>query len=159
MARPLDGIKIVDLTYMLMAPYTTQVLGDMGADVVKVEPPEGDPVRNIGPYHALGTPQAFANDPRYASMTTRTEHIDSIYSELAETLLTPTSADWLELFDKADIPAMPLKPANWSKTQPALDKLAPRLGEHSAEVLREIGFDEVRMADMMANGVSAVAEN
>ena len=44
MARPLDGIRIVDLTNMLMAPYTTQILGDMGADVVKVEPPGGDPI-------------------------------------------------------------------------------------------------------------------
>ena len=402
MARPLDGIKIVDLTNMLTAPYTTQILGDMGADVVKVEPPDGDPIRDIGPYRnpgmgpiflnvnrskrsivlnlktdeghaavmalirranvliynrrpqamkrldldyetvkaanprviyvgifgygqdgpyaakpafddliqgavaipslaqmaagggsptyspaaivdrcvglwgvgqinaalfhqcrtgegqridipmfemmatfvlgehfsgqtfdppigppgyarmlssdrrpyptrdgyvcvmiytdrhwqawfdALGTPDVFADDPRYASITTRTENIDSIYSELAETLLTRASADWLELFDKADIPAMPLNtpeslltdphldavgffksvehptegkihdmavPAIWSETQPAPDKLAPRLGEHSAEVLREIGFDDARIADMMANGVSAVADN
>ena len=46
-----------------------------------------------------------------------------------------------------------------TRSQPAPDKLAPRLGEHSAEVLREIGFDEARIADMMASGVSAVAEN
>jgi len=49
MARPLDGVKIVDFSNMLMAPYATQILGDMGADVVKVEAPGGDPVRNIGP--------------------------------------------------------------------------------------------------------------
>ena len=50
-------------------------------------------------------------------------------------------------------------PAKWSETQPMPDKLAPRLGEHSVEVLREIGFDEARISNMMANGVTAVADN
>ena len=37
MNKPLDGVKVVDLSNMLMAPYATQILGDMGADVIKVE--------------------------------------------------------------------------------------------------------------------------
>jgi len=49
MAKPLDGVKIIDLSNMLMAPYATQILGDMGADVIKVESPAGDPIRDIGP--------------------------------------------------------------------------------------------------------------
>jgi crotonobetainyl-CoA:carnitine CoA-transferase CaiB-like acyl-CoA transferase len=49
MARPLDGVRIIDLSNMLMAPYATQILGDMGADVIKVESPAGDPIRDIGP--------------------------------------------------------------------------------------------------------------
>jgi crotonobetainyl-CoA:carnitine CoA-transferase CaiB-like acyl-CoA transferase len=397
MTRPLDGIKIVDLTNMLMAPYTTQILGDMGADVIKVEPPEGDPIRKIGPYRnpgmgpiflntnrskrsivlnlktdeghaavielirradvliynrrpqvmerlglsyevvkavnpriiyagifgygqdgpyaakpafddliqgavaipslaqqasggapvyspaaiidrgvglwavgqvnaalfhqlrtgegqridmpmfemmttfvlgehfsgqtyeppigppgyarllssdrrpyptkdgyicvmvytdrhwqdyfkAMGTPDVFSDDPRFASMTTRTENIDSIYAELAKTLLTRTSADWLDFFDTADIPVMPLNtaeelindphldavgffktvehpsegairdmavPSTWSETQPAPDKLAPRLGEHSQEILREVGFDDTRITNMLKSGATA----
>ncbi len=402
MARPLDGIKVIDLTNMLMAPYTTQVLGDMGADVIKVEAPEGDPIRKIGPFRnpgmgpiflntnrskrsivlnlkteeghaavielirgadliiynrrpqvmerlglsydavkavnpriiyagvfgygqdgpyaakpafddliqgavaipsfaqiaagggaptyspaaivdrcvglwavgqinaalfhqcrtgegqridipmfemmttfvlgehfsgqtfeppigppgyarilssdrrpyptrdgyvcvmiytdrhwqawfeALGTPDKFADDPRFASMTTRTENIDSIYAELAELLLTRTTDDWLALFEAADIPAMPLHspeslltdehleavgffktvehpsegtirdmsvPAIWSETQPAPDRLAPRLGEHSEQVLREIGFDDERIANMITSGVTSTPAN
>lgn len=64
MTRPLDGIKIVDLTNMLMAPYATQVLGDMGADVVKVEPLEGDPIRKIGPHRNPGMGPIFLNTNR-----------------------------------------------------------------------------------------------
>ncbi|MEZ5764350.1 MAG: CoA transferase [Xanthobacteraceae bacterium] len=46
---PLEGVKIVDMTSVLMGPYATQMLGDYGADVVKVESPEGDITRQIGP--------------------------------------------------------------------------------------------------------------
>src|SRR5437763_783536 len=47
--RPLDGIKVVDLSRILAGPYCTQYLGEMGADVIKVEPPLGDDTRGWGP--------------------------------------------------------------------------------------------------------------
>ena len=46
---PLQGVKIIDMTSVLMGPYATQMLGDYGADVIKVESPEGDITRLIGP--------------------------------------------------------------------------------------------------------------
>ena len=46
---PLHGIRIIDMTSVLMGPFASQALGDMGADVVKVESPHGDLVRQIGP--------------------------------------------------------------------------------------------------------------
>ena len=61
MSGPLDGIRIVDFSNMLMAPYASQILGDMGADVIKIEAPEGDPVRGIGPARHAGMGAIYLN--------------------------------------------------------------------------------------------------
>ena len=54
-SRPLDGVRVIDMATVLMGPVATQILGDYGADVIKVEPPEGDVMRHAG-------------DARHASM-------------------------------------------------------------------------------------------
>ena len=48
-ARPLDGVRILDFTRVLAGPLSTALLADLGAEVVKIEPPQGDDYRAIGP--------------------------------------------------------------------------------------------------------------
>jgi crotonobetainyl-CoA:carnitine CoA-transferase CaiB-like acyl-CoA transferase len=51
MNRALEGMKVIDLSQVLAGPYCTMVLGDMGADVIKIEKyPNGDDTRTMGPY-------------------------------------------------------------------------------------------------------------
>jgi crotonobetainyl-CoA:carnitine CoA-transferase CaiB-like acyl-CoA transferase len=56
---PLDGVRIIDLTTVMLGPFCTQILGEMGADVIKVEPPGGDIGRITGAMKNPGMSAAY----------------------------------------------------------------------------------------------------
>lgn len=58
---PLQGVRVIDLTAMVMGPYCTQIMADMGADVIKVETPAGDNTRYISVGPAAGMSGVFVN--------------------------------------------------------------------------------------------------
>ncbi|MDH4039164.1 MAG: CoA transferase [Gammaproteobacteria bacterium] len=58
---PLAGVRIIDLTAMVMGPYCTQIMADMGADVIKIEPPAGDNTRYISVAPEPGMSGVFVN--------------------------------------------------------------------------------------------------
>ena len=57
----LEGIKVLDLTTVVFGPYATQTLGDMGAEILKIEPAGGDIMRAPGPGRSPGMGAAFLN--------------------------------------------------------------------------------------------------
>ncbi len=136
-------------------------------------------------YGATGRAEAFAADPRLSSIKTRTEHIDALYAEVAAEFRTRTTAEWMELLEKADIPFVPvhdfetimedphlaavnfmpvvehpsegairkIQPAStWSVTQPEPHRPAPRLGEHTVELLRDAGYGQADIDSLVAQG-------
>ncbi|MFP6639117.1 MAG: CoA transferase, partial [Myxococcota bacterium] len=57
----LDGFRIIDVTQVISGPMATRILADQGADVIKVEPPEGDILRHMGGIQGLSPPFATIN--------------------------------------------------------------------------------------------------
>jgi len=59
-------------------------------------------------FHAIGRSDILENDDRFSSFNKRMANIDSVYATLSEFLLTKTTAEWLKIFETADVPAMPM---------------------------------------------------
>src|ERR1700727_3064500 len=115
---PLEGVKVVDMTTVLMGPYATQALGDYGADVIKIEAPEGDVTRQIGPTRHPGMGPVFLN-------TNRNKR------SIALDLKKPAGRDAvLRLIETADVLMYNVRPQAMARLQLGYDvvsKLNPRL--------------------------------
>ena len=60
--QPLTGVRVIDVTQIMAGPFCTMLLGDMGADVIKIEKPDGgDDVRRSGPPFVAGESATFLN--------------------------------------------------------------------------------------------------
>ncbi|RMI28839.1 CaiB/BaiF CoA transferase family protein [Nocardia stercoris] len=134
----------------------------------------------------------MAQDPRFADIHGRTQHIGLLYEFLAQVLATRSTAEWLELLTEADIPAIEMNtveslledphlketgfffeedhpsegalrsmgiPQRWSGDAPEQRYPAPRLGEHSVELLAEYGFGRDEIGNLLAAGAVYTPEN
>ncbi|ANN80443.1 carnitine dehydratase [Bordetella flabilis] len=111
---PLAGIRVVDLTINVLGPVCTQILGDMGADVIKVETPEGDQNRHNGPARNAGM-SAF-----YLIMNRNKRSV-------ALNLKTPAGLEALmRLIDTADVFIHSMRPSAAERLGVSYEKVAAR---------------------------------
>lgn len=95
---PLSGIRILDMTSVMLGPYATQLLGDYGADVIKIEAPEGDSTRRTGPALEPGMAATFIG----ANRSKRSIVLDLKQAAARDALLT--------LADQADVLICSIRP-------------------------------------------------
>ena len=84
---PLAGVRVVDLTAMVMGPYCTQIMADMGAEVIKIEPPRGDDTRFVSDGPAPAMSGVFVNvnrGKRSIVLDLRSEHGRTALTALIE---------------------------------------------------------------------------
>ena len=111
---PLAGLRVIDMTSVVSGPYTTLMLGDYGADVIKIEAPEGDVVRQAGPERHKGMGALFLN----ANRSKRSITLD-LKHRLGQEIV-------LRLAESADILVYNIRPAAMARLGLAYEPLAAR---------------------------------
>jgi crotonobetainyl-CoA:carnitine CoA-transferase CaiB-like acyl-CoA transferase len=138
-------------------------------------------------FETVGKGEMLKTDPRFADITARTANIDSLYEMVGEELRHRTTAEWLDLLERNDIPCMRphtletlmedphladagffnwvdhpsegrirtmREPSTWSETKPPTGRFAPRLGQHTREILAEAGFDPEIIDDLVERKIA-----
>lgn len=173
---PYAGLRVLDLSQGVTGPYCATLLALQGADVVKVEPPEGDWARRTGGARGGVTPLSIASNLGKRAI---------VNEEVTRRLPAHSTQHWLEVFTQADVlcakvadyeefrgsPQAAYKNLFRQVSQPPHGELplvgvpglgpqaqvrrSPAHGEHTVAVLREAGFAEAQIAALAAAGVIA----
>ena len=110
-AGALSGIRVIDMTGVVLGPYATQILGDYGADVIKIEPPGGDIMRQAGPMKHPGMGHIFIN----ANRNKRSVVLDLRQQSQRQLLL--------KLCASADVLAFNIRPASMARLGLSYDEV------------------------------------
>lgn len=130
MSGPLAGVRIIDLTSVILGPYATQILADYGADVIKIEPPEGDNTRYI-------------NARRHAGMGANFLHLNRNKRSIVLNLKHAQGREaLLRLAKTADVLVYNVRPAAMARLKLAYEDVAavnPRIIYAGATGFRQSG--------------------
>ncbi|MEM9176520.1 MAG: CoA transferase [Myxococcota bacterium] len=147
MPGALDGIKVLDLSQVISGPLATRLLGDQGADVIKIEPPQGDTIRLMG---GGGIPPTFATTNR----SKRSVCLD---------LKDPAAIDAVKILAKdADVFVQNYRPGAIDRMglgEAVIRELNPKIIYVSISGYGETGpFSDRRVYDPIMQGMSCLAD-
>jgi crotonobetainyl-CoA:carnitine CoA-transferase CaiB-like acyl-CoA transferase len=141
-------------------------------------------------FDVIGRPEMLSL-PEFATQEARSKNYQRAYTMVAEELKKRTTAEWIEVLERADIPVQRMNtiediladphlaatgyfsvrehpsegrirtlavPSEWSESQPEYRRHAPRLGEHTREVLREVGLQDKAIEALIAAGAARAAD-
>src|SRR3990172_5333261 len=149
--RPLEGVRVLDLTHYVAGPYSTRLLAEQGASVLKIERPGGDPIRKWPPFFAgADEPSLFYHYLNHGKET------------LTLDLATPGGRDRvLELAREADVAVENFRPRTLDPFQLGWDVLhsvKPRLTLPSISNFGQYGpYREYRAWDIVADALGGIA--
>ena len=142
---PLHGIKVLDLSRVLAGPWCAMVLGDLGADVIKIESPEGDDVRHFGPPFKNGESAYFmvgGRNKRSVVCDLKTDEGKALVRRLA------LGADVLvENFRKGTLEKFGLAPDELRKENPGLIVCSVSGYGRTGQMSERAGYDFVIQAE------------
>jgi crotonobetainyl-CoA:carnitine CoA-transferase CaiB-like acyl-CoA transferase len=136
MTQPLEGLRILDFTRVLAGPFATMILGDIGAEVIKAEPPNGDESRSWPPILKKGESGYFLSLNRNEVFTDE----NVLEREMMFTLDHPIEGIIEQL-------GFPFK---FSQTPAEANLRPPLLGEHNEEVLSWLGYSSQEIESFKA---------
>ena len=147
MRQPLSGIKIIDVTSVMAGPYCTMLLGDLGAEVIKIEPPSGDMIRKSPPF--------IEGESNYYLYTNRNKRSMTLNLQAEE------GRDiFLKLVQDADIFVENYRPQTKTRLKidyPTLKEINPRLIYCSVSGFGQTGpWAERPGFDQIAQGMSGL---
>jgi crotonobetainyl-CoA:carnitine CoA-transferase CaiB-like acyl-CoA transferase len=141
-------------------------------------------------FEIIGKPEMLSQ-PEFATQQARSQNYQRAYTMVAEELQKRSTAEWVEAFERGDIPVQRMNsiddiladphlnaigyfsvrdhpsegrirtlavPSEWSESQPEYRRHAPRLGEHTREVLAELGYSEDKVKELLASGAARAAD-
>jgi crotonobetainyl-CoA:carnitine CoA-transferase CaiB-like acyl-CoA transferase len=141
-------------------------------------------------FEIIGKPEMLSQ-PEFATQQARSQNYQRAYTMVAEELQKRSTAEWVEAFERGDIPVQRMNsiddiladphlnaigyfsvrdhpsegrirtlavPSEWSDSQPEYWRHAPRLGEHTREVLAELGYSEDKVEELLASGAARAAD-
>lgn len=154
---PLEGIKVIEATHYGAGPIIGTLLGDLGAEVIKCDPPKGDMIRKMSPF-VTSEKDPVGESAAYLSLNRNKKNITLNLQlpegqEVFKEIVRRMEIDVVEHPTLGKLPLYGIGP-KFSLTPGKIRLPAPMLGQHNEEIYRGVlGFDQDKLKRLKEKGI------